>query len=61
LEGGLKAVPANFLALERSVAVVVNMLCIPERVVEFPKKVNEFTNPERAGEVTAINDQGEKE
>jgi hypothetical protein len=56
----LKAVTSNFLVLERGVTMAVNVSGIPERTVEFPKEVDEFTNPESAGEITVINHQCEK-
>lgn len=54
----MKTVLANFLVLEQSVAMMVDIVCVPKQAVEFPNKVDEFVNPEVTGDIMVINGKG---
>jgi hypothetical protein len=54
----LTSVPANVLVLKRGVVVAVQVASIPERLYKSPQKVNQFVDPEVAGEVSAVDCEG---
>jgi hypothetical protein len=61
LDRGLTAVPANVLVLKRGVTVVVQVASIPERTYKSPQEIDQFADPKIAGEVSAVDNEGQKE
>ena len=54
MDGSLEAVAADGLVLEGSVAVPVEVACVPQGAVALPENVDKLAGPEVAGEVSSV-------